>query len=134
MRIKEAIAQDLRTTTDAQAQFQILGELLLDIRTLLMASTAQETQESTPPPIEKKPKGPLHDKDYALLALPFSTRTKSALLASKLRYLSDLEGVTSYDLLKLRNFGYKCLDEMRTVLAVYDVVIEDMEEIGPRPE
>ena len=62
--------------------------------------------------IEKKePEKQVYIKDMDL-----SVRTKNCLLDNKIYTLKDLEQLTDRDLLKIRNFGNKCLSELQYVL------------------
>jgi len=45
-----------------------------------------------------------------------SVRTKNCLLDNKIYTLKDLEQLSDRDLLRIRNFGNKCLSELQYIL------------------
>jgi DNA-directed RNA polymerase alpha subunit len=59
----------------------------------------------------KEPEQQVYIKD-----LDLSVRTKNCLLDNKIYTLKDLEQLTDRDLLRIRNFGNKCLSELQYVL------------------
>jgi DNA-directed RNA polymerase alpha subunit len=60
---------------------------------------------------KKEPEQQVYIKDMDL-----SVRTKNCLLDNKIYTLKDLEQLTDRDLLRIRNFGNKCLSELQYVL------------------
>jgi DNA-directed RNA polymerase alpha subunit len=59
----------------------------------------------------KKPEQQVYIKDMDL-----SVRTKNCLLDNKIYTLKDLEQLSDRDLLRIRNFGNKCLSELQYIL------------------
>jgi DNA-directed RNA polymerase alpha subunit len=59
----------------------------------------------------KQPEQQVYVKDMDL-----SVRTKNCLLDNKIYTLKDIEQLSDRDLLKIRNFGNKCLSELQYVL------------------
>ena len=60
---------------------------------------------------KKEPEKQVYIKDMDL-----SVRTKNCLLDNKIYTLKDLEQLSDRDLLRIRNFGNKCLSELQYVL------------------
>jgi DNA-directed RNA polymerase alpha subunit len=60
---------------------------------------------------KKEPEQQVYIKDMDL-----SVRTKNCLLDNKIYTLKDLEQLTDRDLLRIRNFGNKCLSELQYIL------------------
>jgi DNA-directed RNA polymerase subunit alpha len=49
--------------------------------------------------------------------LPLSVRTSEGLRSEDIKYLGELVQCTEQELLEVKNFGRKCLNEVKTVLA-----------------
>jgi DNA-directed RNA polymerase alpha subunit len=60
---------------------------------------------------KKEPEQQVYIKDMDL-----SVRTKNCLLDNKIYTLKDLEQLSDRDLLRIRNFGNKCLSELQYIL------------------
>lgn len=59
--------------------------------------------------------------------LPLSVRTYNCLMRGRYKYLHELKGKTVSQMMKLRNFGPMCLEELSNVVANYGIhFIDDM--------
>ena len=115
MRSNQDIQQDIQDRKSLKAQLRLNNELLFDIRSLLMAQNdkGMNQQTGTKAIVEKNSLNPhLHD-------LGICERTKTALSRTDIQYLNDLDGWTSKDLLKLRDFGQFALAELNKCIAPY---------------
>jgi DNA-directed RNA polymerase alpha subunit len=115
MRSNQDIQNDIQDRKSLKAQLRLNNELLLDIRSLLMAQTDKGIIQPTETIViaKKDSLNPhLHD-------LGICERTKTALSRTNIEYLNDLEGWTSKDLLKLRDFGQFALAELNKCIAPF---------------
>jgi DNA-directed RNA polymerase subunit alpha len=65
---------------------------------------------------EKNKKKEREQQQVYIKDMDLSVRTKNCLLDNKIYTLKDLEQLTDRDLLRIRNFGNKCLSELQYVL------------------
>jgi DNA-directed RNA polymerase alpha subunit len=94
-------------TSGDLTSFQVLGLLRYHENTLYRGLLSCNLQLKE----MKEPEQQVYIKDMDL-----SVRTKNCLLDNKIYTLKDLEQLTDRDLLRIRNFGNKCLSELQYVL------------------
>jgi DNA-directed RNA polymerase subunit alpha len=56
--------------------------------------------------------------------LPLSVRASQGLLYADIQYVGELVQCTERELLEIKNFGRKCLNEVKTVLARWGSPLE----------
>lgn len=126
MRFRKDIETDLKNATTPEAQLRLTNELLLDIRSLLMASPFTDLNvQAQPQVVETKEVRERDPNDVHMMELPLSSRTKKIMKDAKIKYLSDLEKWTAESLLRMRNFGDIGLAELRTIVAQYGITIQE---------
>jgi DNA-directed RNA polymerase alpha subunit len=126
MRYRTDIEKDIQDTRSLEGQMQLNNELLLDIRSLLMSLTAVDFNADVPKqakePEIRKERDP---SDIHIQDLPLSTRTKNALKALQIIYLSDLENSSIERLMQARNFGNTGVTEIKAFLAPLGKTLRD---------
>jgi len=93
--------------TDEVTPLEALGMLRYHEKNLF-ASLLKHNEENNE---KKEPEQQVYIKDMDL-----SVRTKNCLLDNKIYTLKDLEQLSDRDLLRIRNFGNKCLSELQYIL------------------
>jgi DNA-directed RNA polymerase alpha subunit len=111
MRPTQEIKKEIAASDLTDPQTRLTNELLLDIRTLLMLLTDGEVDVRTKERVEIP--------NPRIVELDISTRLRKGLSHAKIQYLSDLDEWTAQDLMKLRDFGKKSLNELNELVAVY---------------